>query len=379
MNPLYRPVYCSALRMKAGELEGVRQLAPDVAGSVLPRFIVPPKKERNDSEPLLIEMAEMPDISGALAAHWRDRPALIDTTYIIDEYGRDHLAAWLPNMFKRAWAAGVIAIPAAQLSDLGDAESPAFKASIPSQSPLKFAICVSSDELVGSDLDATISSILASLGLSASDCAVLADFAGAEFSNPSIVAPIIGGALETLQEIGPWRHIIFQGTHYPEVNPAKDGTVEIWPRNEWLAWRDAVRFDPTTAEHMIFGDYAADCAKMVFGGGGAPAIRHIRYTTPDSWRVQRAVKEGKDTQRMHGVYKAIAQSGDFAGDGFSSADAFIANGAQNAVAGPGNSTTWRQLNTTHHITQVVSDIAKVRGISISQAPASEEVQLSLLN
>ncbi len=173
MNPSYRPVYCSALRMKAGELEGVRQLAPDVANSVLPRFIVPPKKERSDTEPLLIEMAEMPDISVALAAHWRDRPALIDATYIIDEYGRDRLAAWLPSMFQRAWAAGVIAIPIAQLSDLGSAEISAFRASIPGQSPLKFAICVSSDELVGAELRATLLNILSSLGLNPADCAVV--------------------------------------------------------------------------------------------------------------------------------------------------------------------------------------------------------------
>lgn len=378
MSQSYRPVYCSALRMKAGELEGVRQLAPDVADSVLPRFIVPPKKERTEAEPLLIEMAEMPDISVALSVHWRDRPALIDVTYIIDEYGRDRLTTWLPNMFSRAWAAGVKAIPIAQLSDLGEVELLAFRGSIPSQSPLKFAICVSSDELVGAELRTTILDTLASLGLTFADCAVVADFAGAELSDPMIAAPIIGGALETLQDIGPWRHIIFQGTHYPEVNPAKDGTAEIWPRNEWLAWREAVRFDPTTAEHMIFGDYAADCAKMSFSGGGAPAIRHIRYTTPGAWRVQRAEKEGKDAQRMHGVYKEIVGSGDFAGEGFSSADAFIANGAKSATAGPGNSTTWRQLNTTHHITQVVNDIAEVRGIVIRKAPASEEVQLSLL-
>lgn len=378
MNQSYRPVYCSALRMKTGELEGVRLLAPDVADSLLPRFIVPPKKERNDAEPLLIEMAEMPDISVALSAHWRNRLALIDPTYIIDEYGRDRLVTWLPNMFRRAWAADIIAIPIAQLSDLGEAEIPAFRASIPEQGQLKFAICIPSDELVDADLHVTILNILASLGLSAADCAVVADFAGTEFSNPAIVAPIIGGALETLQEIGAWRHIIFQGTHYPEVNPAKDGTVEIWPRNEWLAWREAVRFDPTTAEHMIFGDYAADCAKMAFGKGRAQAIRHIRYATSGAWRVQRAVKAGRDAQRMHGVFKAIVESGDFAGEGFSSADAFIANGARNAKAGPGNSTTWRQLNTTHHITQVVSDIAKVRGISIKKAPVSEETQLSLL-
>ncbi len=379
MNPSYKPVYCSALRMKAGELEGVRQLAPDVADSVLPRFIVPPKKERSEPEPLLIDMAEMPDISVALAAHWRDRPALIDATYIIDEYGRDRLPIWLPNMFQRAWAVGVMAIPIAQLSDLGEAELSAFRASIPNHSPLKFAICVSSDELVGAELRTTLFHILASLGLNATDCAVVADFAGAELSDPMIAAPIIGGALETLQEIGAWRHIIFQGTHYPEINPAKDGTAEIWPRNEWRAWCEAVRFDPTTAEYMMFGDYAADCAKMAFGGGGAPAIRHLRYATPGAWRVQRAVKEGKDAQRMRGVYKAIVESGDFAGEGFSSADSFIANGAKNPTAGPGNSTTWRQLNTTHHITQVISDIAKVRGISIKKAPATEVLQFSLLS
>lgn len=379
MKQSYKPVYCSALRMKAGELEGVRQLAPDVADSVLPRFIVPPKKERAEAEPLLIEMAEMPDISIALAASWRGRPALVDATYIIDEYDRSRIAAWLPNMFQRAWAAGVMAIPVVQISDLGENEIPAFREAIPNQLQLKFAICVSSDDLVDPDLRMVISNILMSLGLSAADCAVVADFSGAELSDPNIVAPIIRDALEALQEIGLWQYIIFQGTHYPEVNPAKDGTVEIWPRNEWLAWREAVRFDPTTVEYMMFGDYAADCAKMSFGGGGAPAIRHIRYTLPDAWRVQRAVKGGKDAQRMHGVYKAIVDSGHFAGQGFSSADTFIANGAKSANASPGNSTTWRQLNTTHHITQVVSDIAKVRGITVRRAPTSEEIQLSLIN
>ena len=379
MSALRRVLYCSALRMKTGELEGVRLLASDVAECVLPRFIVPPKKERNDEEPLLIDMAEMPDISAALAAHWRNRPAIIDSSYILDEYGRDRLEAWLPNMFRRAWDAGVLAIPGVQLSDLGDAEISVFKAAIPPNGALKFAICVSSDELVGPTLRPTIHGILNNLGLNATDCAVLADFSGAELSSPSIVAPIIRESLEALQEIASWQHIIFQGTHYPEVNPAKDGTVEIWPRNEWQAWKEAVKFDPTTAEYMIFGDYAADCAKMTFGGGGgAPAIRHIRYATSDAWRVQRAVKEGKDVQRMHDVYKAIAGSRDFAGASFSSADAFIANAAKDPTASPGNSTRWRQLNTTHHITQVVNDVARVRGISIRKAPVSDDSQLEFL-
>jgi len=37
--------------------------------------------------PLMFEVEDMPDISVALAAHWRQRPALIDATHIIESYG----------------------------------------------------------------------------------------------------------------------------------------------------------------------------------------------------------------------------------------------------------------------------------------------------
>ena len=374
-----KPIYCPALRMKAGELEGVRQLAADVADCILPRFIVPPQSERDETKPMLFEIEETPDISGALASHWRQRSVLIDATYIIDEYGRNRLAIWLPAMFERARKSQVRAIPMALLTDLGDAEAPAFRAAIAVDERIKFAICVPSDETVGPEFTVTMSEALRRLGLAPADCAVLVDFGRSEFADPAIVAPIISGALEALQDFGAWQQIIFQGTHYPETNPAKDGSVEVWPRNEWLAWRQAVNFDSTTAEHMTFGDYASDCAKMAFGSSSAAAIRHIRYATSDSWRVQRAVESGTDAHRMHGVYKAIFECHEFAGAGFSAADAYIAHAAKSPMAKPGNATTWRQLNITHHITQAVADIAKVRGILIKEAVAIEfSTQLSLL-
>ena len=42
-------LYLPALRMKAGELQGVRDLASDVADGTLPRLIVPPMGDRDDS------------------------------------------------------------------------------------------------------------------------------------------------------------------------------------------------------------------------------------------------------------------------------------------------------------------------------------------
>lgn len=379
MSQPFKPIYCPALRMKAGELEGVRQLKPDVADRVLPRFIVPPEGERDETTLPLFDAQDVPDISAALSQHWRERPVLVDVTYLIDENDRDKLADWLPAMFQRARQNGVNAIPMAMLSDLGESESLAFRAAI-ADARIKFAICVRSDEMVGPEFNAEMDAVLNRLRLKPEECVVLVDFAGSEFGDPDIVAEVIGGALEALQDFGPWQHIVFQGTHYPETNPAKDGAGEIWPRNEWLAWRKAVRFDPTTADHMIFGDYAADCAKMNFSKSGARAIRHVRYATSESWLVQRAVEAGSDTTRMHGVYKAIFESDGFAGSGFSAADTYIARAAGNPSAKPGNATTWRQLNTTHHITQVVADIAKVRGLEIKEAPAEQfDTQLSLLN
>lgn len=370
------PLYAPALRMKAGELEGVRLLASDVADCVLPRFIVPPFDERDPDMPLPLSMDRVPDISAALAGAWRGRPALIDATYILDEFGRDQASHWLPAMVRLARAKGVDVIPAAFLSDIADC-SAAFRAAINRTADTKFALIVSSDEMVGPDLQASLNAALVSLGLKADECIVIAEFAEVEFSEPSIVEPIIRATLETLQEHGLWQYIVFQGSHYPDKNPAEPGTTEYWPRNEWRAWKLAVRFDPTTAEHMIFGDFAADCSRIEFGGTGGKAISHLRYTVGDSWRVERGPKTGSDREAMHRVFSKIAGSTDFAGAGFSKADSYIAQAAANLNAPHGNAKIWREINTTHHITQVVNDIARVRGIGIRAPVRDTEVQMVL--
>lgn len=371
-------LYCPALRMKAGELNGVRELAPDVAAHVLPRFIVPPLCERDDDQPKLFLLDNIPDVGGLLSRHWLNRPAIIDSTYLISERGSDNLASWLPQMFRRARSLHVRAIPMARLADLGALEMDAFKESIENADDLKFCICVNSGEMVGTEFGVTLSRAVEQLGLQAVDCAVIADFSDSDFSAPDLVAPILGGALELLQDLGQWRHIIFQGTHYPEKNPAEHGASELWPRNEWAAWRQAVSFDPATAEHMIFGDYAADCAKMVFGGSAGKAIRHYRYTTESAWLVARGGKAGPDKMIMEEICGRIVASGHFAGPQFSTADAYIALTAQ-GLNGPGNSTIWRQVNTTHHLTRVVVDVANVRGISIEELPVQDAgSQLTLL-
>lgn len=378
MNPPYRYIYSPALRMKAGELAGVLDLAADVAACTLPRFIVPPHSERDPTQPMLLILQNEPDISLALARHWRGRDCFVDATYLLDECGRDRMADWLPRMFARARRAGAYPIPMALLTDLSADQLMAYRACVDPTAALKFGVVVPSGQAEGPEFRHALAAALTGLGLSYDDCGVVIDFSDADLSMPELVEPIIRGAIEDLQDLGPWRHIIFQGTNYPEKNPADHGAMVRWSRYEWTAWRRAVRFESKTADYLMFGDYAADCAKIEFGVGGGRAIRHFRYATEEEWLVVRGSKEGTDQQLMKKVCADLMSSGQFAGAGFSSADTYIARTSQ-GLAGPGNATTWRQINTTHHITRVVVDIGKVRGISISErtvAPAS--VQLSLI-
>ncbi|WP_332773437.1 beta family protein [Phenylobacterium sp.] len=378
MTSRAKPLYGPALRMKAGELQGLRDLAPDIADCTLPRMIVPPPADRDEGlQAKLFESAEFPDIAGPLAVHWPDRDVLIETTHLMDEFGRDRLGLWLPKMFERARAARVQAVPLAQLRDLLDLGPAGYRSAIDQNARTQFALAISSADLDDHESLARATDMLGSMGLVAERCVVIADFHDADLSVPSVVAPIIGAALDGLRSAAQWQQIIFQGTNFPETNPAQPGSYSLVPRSEWLAWRTAVAFDPETADYLMFGDYAADCAKLAFGGSGGIAIRHYRYATSDSWLVQRGPTSGRDEERMRAVCVAILASGHFAGRGFSSADDYIFRTARGG-AGPGNAKDWRAVNTTHHITRVVQDVGTVKGRQFTQrtlAPLSVQTEL----
>jgi hypothetical protein len=367
--------------MKQGELEGLRALKGDVANCILPLLIVPPLKERDSgSQEALFPSGEaIPDVGRILSKYWLRRQTFVDPRALFKELGMESAINWLPEIFNRARNLNVPAIPVASLVDLEKIDISAFRDSLSQNYRLKFGLRIQSGEMTDPNLNKRVQSILSRIGLIPAECAVFADFSDADISDPLLVAPIIRFSLEQLQVFGQWQLIVFQGTHYPETNPAKPGQTITHPRNEWLAWREAVKFDPSTAEYMVFGDFAADSAKMDFGKSGGRPIRHCRYTTDSDWFVVRGNETGSTHEVMKDVFERILNSGKFSGPSFSAADLYIDDVIRNNSKNTGNPSTWRQLNTTHHITQVVADIAKVRGIPITKIPnPSTGAQLALL-
>lgn len=366
-----RPIYVPALRLKQGEYRGLQRLAPDIANKIVPRLVVPPPKERDPEKQRILTKDEIVYETGRrIANHWIMRDAFLDVRFLFKEFGESECSDWLPRMFDVARKANAKPIPVLSLSDALGLRAAAFRQALATEGAKKVAIRIESGE-IDNELASRAAVAMSTLGVTPSDCTILADFADADFSNASAVANIAQAALEDLQVIGRWGQVVFQGTNYPEVNPAEPDGDAVIPRNEWLAWKDAIKLDGSSPEYLVFGDYGADCAKFEFKktSGGIP-IRHYRYTTPDSWLVVRGLATGQADAVMRGVCERIVKSGKFAGRGFCSADDYIFKTAK-GWDGPGNGSTWREINTAHHITRVVRDIGTIKGMSFTETTFSD--------
>jgi len=360
-------LYVPALRLKAGEIIGVSNLRDDVKACTRPHFIVPPRPERDSAIADLFSGVEsLPDAGRVISKFWVGRTALINPKFLYQDFGEVSCATWLPTIFDSARDANVHAVPVATLNDLHSPRFSGIVGSIDPTAALKIALVIEQKDLVDPELRSKILSTIDRLGIDPKACAILIDFTGVSFEKPELVSGVIEAAYEDIQAIGNWESIIFQGTSFPVKNPATHKSIVSVPRNEWIAWRAAVNFSASTPNQFIFGDYAADNAMMRFGKCQVQAIRHYRYSTLEKWLIARAAEFGRDVERMSWVASQIVDSGEFASRIFSAADDTIYRTAKEG-AGPGTAKDWRALNTTHHITRVVHDVGKVKGMTFEDA------------
>lgn len=366
-----KTIYVPCVRAKPGEYRGLHNLSHDVKEKITPRLVVPPPKDKDPELGRPLTLEEIVYLTGKRTGeYWPFREAYLDTRFLFKEFGEAGSGVWLPQLFNTARNHNGKVIPVVPLRDILGSSGAAFPLVAAEGCSSKYALRVESGDIIDPQFSLHVRNALSRLDVKAEECTLLLDFCDADFMDAEIVAEIARAAFEDVQEVANWRSVVFQGTNYPATNPAAPNGHIIVPRNEWRAWRSAIKFDKDTSDHLIFGDYAADCAKFEFKAGGARAIRHYRYATQDGWLVVRGAKTGFDKIVMKDVCKRILDSGHFAGRTFSPADEYIYQNAQ-GWNGPGNAMIWRGINTTHHITRVVQDIGKVKGMQFASHQVSD--------
>lgn len=369
-----KPVYFPVVRLKEGERNALISLATPVADRIAPLFVLPPPKERDTETGRVLSQDEFIHLSGTrIGQYWPMRACYVECRYLFKEYGYENSEMWLPRLFEAARNSNGLPVPLVSLENAVGASAAAFKKTLPADLDIKLGLRVCFGDLGDDDLKSRITAALASMGVSSRQTVVFLDFADADLSEPAVISEFLGSAFQTLQELGVWARIVFQGTNYPEKNPATPGTMIKVPRTEWQAWSQLVANDQDAFQHLAYGDYAADSAKFVFKNGGAVPIRHFRYCGDQDWYVSRGLADISQGEAMQAVAKTLLKSGAYMGRQFSKGDDRIYQIA-NGLCGGGNAQIWREINIGHHITKVICDLGKLYGFTIEPVKVEEDVQ-----
>jgi hypothetical protein len=347
--------YYPGLRFKQGEYTAAGKLPADIQRFVEPRFVLPSLIEADPALGRTPTQDEIAYLTGdRVGKNWPVRRAFLDTHFIARDLGD----LGLLRLFRTVWERNPQIVPVARLTDLAN---PLFH-NLWREGPIKLAVLVGYEEV---DAQA-ITKALKIAGLDASHCVIFVDFTGAPL-DPEIAAGSVSDLLDRVGEIGFWHRIVFQGSNFPNSNPAVPGKTEVIPRHEWDVFHAALKECSISPDRMGYGDFGADHGAMTFPRkkGGGRAHRQLRYTAIADTLIVRGADTGKDADVMAEVCKRIVDSGHFAGQSFSEADDRIYCLAKGIISGPGTASSWREWNMLHHMTRVVRDLGTLAGVKFA--------------
>ncbi|HAS8353781.1 TPA: hypothetical protein I7721_22200, partial [Vibrio vulnificus] len=145
----------------------------------------------------------------------------------------------------------------------------------------------------------------------------------------------------------------------PKVN-----TNGIVIRKELKVWKAIKKFNKNI--NFIFGDYGVANPQVGDDVIAPDANGKIRYTIEDSYFVVRGYsrRQGEKGSQMHGLCRRLISSGYYIGPAFSWGDSKIEECAQGEFTG--NPMNWISIDTSHHMTYVVSEIKEYESLILEE-------------
>lgn len=352
--------YYPALRAKPGEFAACGRLAARFQEHICPRFVVPPPTESDPEKgrvPTLDEVAYM--MGDRLGKSWPHRRAFLDPQFAAAALGDDGVA----TLFRMATAVNSRLVPVLTLEDLAN--------------PNRQALIRDGAVRAGVYLDfeeanpATLVEAVGKAGIGPEHCVLFVDFTGAPLG--ADFAPNIGEVFDQLDGTARWSKIVYQASAYPEKLPVGANEHTLIARTEWTTFQEVLNETSVQPDRLAYGDFGADCGRMVFpkGKGGGRPRPHLRYTGGTHTLVVRGSDSGPFTPTMRKVCQQIIDSEQYSGRRFSPADDRIWRNAKGVTATCGDPTSWRELNTAHHMVRIVRDLGALSGLEFEEDTVAE--------
>jgi Beta protein len=351
-------MYVPILKAKQGEFRALPLLVPDIRSQIVPLLEAPPLEGYGDAvteEPPTVDtqLERLPaKLEQALGP---DRRFFLDLGLVESDPALAGGEQPISYIFGKLHDRGLAATPVTALGRDDDYREAATEVARADDTGLCMRIVA--DDL--DDPEAAVALVLEEIAedsLEPEDVDLLFDL-GEVGANVGPSVFVMDVTLRDLAERDRWRSLTVAATSFPDVSAYGPDSINVAQRYEWDLWR-RIRGRELPRPPQ-FGDYGIFGAQLRGAGGEfsfAPSP-NLRYTTDDDWLIFKAkspVRHGYE--QFNSICQALVARPEFAGADFSWGDDFIAKCAA-GTAGPGNASTWIQVNTNHHITAVVGQLA----------------------
>jgi hypothetical protein len=357
--------YVPILKGKAGEYQAIRDLDPGVKDRLTPLVEVPsiPWDYENDRPGKTVD-EHVANVPGNIEKHWGvERTMFVDLLWIPSSEAMATGSHPLSYVFNEARTKGLQLIPVTGLSR-DTLYQDAVRETVARD---RRGVCIrleSSDFEELLDIDTTLEGFLNSLGVIPGDTDLIVDFKEISAGQASPLTIAIISIMRSLSDVGTWRSITLAASGFPmNLSNFDASSVTAVPRAEWSIWQSLALRRTKLPRLPTFGDYVISHPDMVEIDPRLMRMSaQLRYTTEADWLIFKG-RNVRDYgyEQFNDICRIVAARPEFSGEGFSWADAFIANcGA--GYGGPGNATTWRRVGTNHHLTLVTRQIANFPGL-----------------
>jgi hypothetical protein len=355
--------YVPILREKFGERQAFSSFSRGALDHTRPQWVVPSRSQKDLEEGRFLDAHEYVRLNGSrIGLVTARRPCFVDIRFALAGFPDGEIGQSVVTLFRTIREATALPAPVLDLTSSDSTQVQAVATVLRSQR-FGLGLRLNAEAMQDASTPVRVRTLLQLTDTRPAETTILLDFEDAELADDDDMAALVEEAYDRISIGFDWQAVVFQATSYPENNPARKNDIATPLRSEFSLWRRLASRSKRSGRSIVFGDYGADNAAFHFDGQGRPSP-HLRYSTESSWNVSRGDKKADRRQTMMATAGRIVARPDFSGDGYSWGDSMIVDIA--AGDRVGNPTTWRAINTSHHIERTCREIGSVLGFVLPE-------------
>lgn len=344
--------YIPILKGRKAEHLALRELAPDVVGSMAPLIQLWDQISAEDSARELVETVRKTRTGWASAL-----TVLVDGLWVSPEALRLSVEA--------VRQAGGTALPVTSLSRARQYQLVARQ--LARGSGVVLRLPRPDQGRTFRDLSPEIDDLLRSLGVQPEAVVVVLDMGPLDAAQDVANEVAVIGMLRSLPHLEEWRHVAIAGSSMPAyMTDFPREEVTAIPRSEGWIWQAACGDAGLLGRSPGFGDYAIAHPERTeepeAPGRALPQTAQMRYATPDQWLMAKGgnIRRGYGPEFPRLLERLVEAAGaHFGACGGCAGDDWI-RATIDGEGGTGTAVVWRRIGTVHHLTLVTRQRANLR-------------------